>query len=185
MLLLGYDATILATSVRMDDHEVDQVCNDFKDIATPKIFLPLVTGACFFWPSTSLGFTQSKISDERRVSWWISHGIQTNKWEVPSCSENSWICFGHSLALVQSSQSMQKIAMPLMASYLHCTDSPTSDLNPKTLWSKGEFTNWCCKAEIDQNIKKTHLCMRNYEQFMSCQKFFWSFPRKFWARGWP
>jgi hypothetical protein len=35
MLLLGYDATILATSVRMDDHEVDQVCNDFKDIATP------------------------------------------------------------------------------------------------------------------------------------------------------
>ena len=81
--------------------------------------------------------------------------IQTNKWEVPSCSENSWICFGHSLALVQSSQSMQKIAMPLMASYLHCTDSPTSDPNPKTLWSKGEFTNWdVAKLKLTKTSKK-------------------------------
>ena len=46
MLLLGYDATILATSVRMDDHEVDQVCNDFKAQAwdLPKAKYPMNGG---------------------------------------------------------------------------------------------------------------------------------------------
>ena len=95
-----------------------KVCNDFKDNATPIGQQVLAYSVLYFF---LLSQVHVCAQHKRLVYRWDSNS--NYKWKAPSCSENSWICFGHSLALVQSSQSMQKIAVPLMASYLHCTDS--------------------------------------------------------------